>query len=871
MNGSRTTDSRSQVAEPRRPTGPMGAQQLLERPSSGPPLARYLPQVLVATFLVAVCPLLVVWALEAAGAFHSALVSIPLGIALSLGAAYVGGAFWRSRDGSGDLLFGELMLWGWLRRVWLERKLANAVNLLDGLDANGELSTDRRKDLLTRMVTALEGRDPYTHGHSRRVARYAAMIAKRMGLPRADVAKVRTAAALHDAGKVATPKAILHKPERLTDAEFEVIKLHPVDGAAMVSALGDAELTAMVLHHHERLDGTGYPSRLAGNDIPLGARIISVADTFDAITSSRPYRLASPHKKAIDVLAREAGSQLDPAAVRAFGRYYSGRRPLRLWAAFSNLPEQLPSWLSGGANAVGTASLARVMAASALASAVGAAAVSAPLIGHSSPSPHSAEVAALTAGTPRRGAQNAASNPAYGGTFTSSSPGSGGGAAGGGPRAGGGSSAPGTGSGGGAPSDKNSSAPGNAAAGGGSGSSGGFGSSPSGGNADSGSSGSGGGSGGDTNGGAPSASVNPDGGGSGGHSGSPGSSPAGGASGPAPGSSGGQGPQSGAGSGVGDGSGGSPSSGAGNGSSSGGGSSQGGSGQQGGSPGGTDSGDGGSAQQGSGSGDGGSSGNGPGQQSGSGSSGNGGGSGNGGSPPLAQQSIIFTSSPVAPVLFGSTYTPAATGGASGNPVVFSIDPSSGADVCFFGSGQVSFAAGGNCVLDANQAGNSEYEAAAQQQQTVTVGYTQAITAHVGALTVASGQSVLVGPGALIGGSATVQAGGALDVEGGTITGPVNSNGATAIRICNSRITGPTTITGTTGLVVVGDNDAGASCLGNTITGPAQVTGGSGGVVFDDNTVTGALTITGNTGTLPPPHTGTVEAVGNAAGSSDIQP
>ncbi len=187
----------------------------------------------------------------------------------------------------------------------------------------------------------METRDPYLHGHSRRVARYAWMIAQQMKLPHGEVAKIRTAAALHDVGKSKTPKAILHKPGRLTDEEYGVIKLHPGEGAEMVAVLGDPELEAMVRHHHERLDGSGYPDGLAGEAIPLGARIISVADTFDAITSARPYRAASPHKRAIDILRDDAGSRLDPAAVKAFCDDYSGRRPLALWAIVCGLPDRL--------------------------------------------------------------------------------------------------------------------------------------------------------------------------------------------------------------------------------------------------------------------------------------------------------------------------------------------------------------------------------------------------------------------------------------------------------------------------------------------------------------------------------------------------
>lgn len=123
----------------------------------------------------------------------------------------------------------------------------------------------------------------------------------------------------------------------------------------MAAALRDAQLTSIVRHHHERLDGTGYPSGLSGDAIPLGARIIAVADTFDAITSARPYRPARSHKKAIDILKFEAGVQLDPRVVRAFCGLYSGRRPLALWASMTSLPAQVFSWIGGGVAGVATA------------------------------------------------------------------------------------------------------------------------------------------------------------------------------------------------------------------------------------------------------------------------------------------------------------------------------------------------------------------------------------------------------------------------------------------------------------------------------------------------------------------------------------
>ena len=147
----------------------------------------------------------------------------------------------------------------------------------------------------------------------------------------------------------------------------------------MVASLGDDELTAMVRHHHERFDGTGYPNGLAGEAIPIGARVIAVADTFDAVTSTRPYRPAHAHKKAIDILTAEAGAQLDPDAVRAFLSCYAGRRSLALWTFLTNGPPRLASWLGGGLSPASAASAAGVVATAAATAVVGGGAL-APLV-----------------------------------------------------------------------------------------------------------------------------------------------------------------------------------------------------------------------------------------------------------------------------------------------------------------------------------------------------------------------------------------------------------------------------------------------------------------------------------------------------------
>ena len=304
-------------------------------------LERWLPLAIVATACVVILPALAVWVIVPPGEVALLAVSVPLGMLLSVLAANLGTALWKRTPGSRDIVFADLMLWGWLRRSRTERRLAHAETLL------GDGAQNVSVEALTELSALLEARDGYTYGHSQRVTRHAERIARAMGLPDADVARVRTAAALHDVGKLHTPRVILNKPGRLTNEEFAVIRRHPGDGAAMASGIGDPMIIAMIRHHHERLDGAGYPAGLAGNAIPLGARIIAVADTFDAMTSHRAYRRASSHKRALDVLRREAGKQLDADAVAGFLGYYRGLRTVA-WSAFATAaPQRFFAWLGG--------------------------------------------------------------------------------------------------------------------------------------------------------------------------------------------------------------------------------------------------------------------------------------------------------------------------------------------------------------------------------------------------------------------------------------------------------------------------------------------------------------------------------------------
>lgn len=200
--------------------------------------------------------------------------------------------------------------------------------LIDLGPASGLAPRSQAREL-ARIAAELETRVPGSAGHSRRVGIYAAGTAKRMGLAPAQVARVRRAAELHDIGKVETPAEIVNKPGPLSVEEYAVVRRHADLGGWIVAGLGDPELAAVVRHHHERFDGDGYPDGLAGEEIPLGARIVAVADTFDAVASTRPYRPARRAHEALDLLDAEAGGQLDPEVVDAFRRYYSRFAGLR--------------------------------------------------------------------------------------------------------------------------------------------------------------------------------------------------------------------------------------------------------------------------------------------------------------------------------------------------------------------------------------------------------------------------------------------------------------------------------------------------------------------------------------------------------------
>jgi len=178
-----------------------------------------------------------------------------------------------------------------------------------------------RERLLTEktvrsFIRGIEVRDSYTRGHSERVAYFSKRIAEEMGLPKSEVDAVYTAALLHDVGKIGIPDSILLKPSRLTKEEYEIIKLHPILSYELLRNIDPISASLPgIKYHHERWDGSGYPEGLKGKDIPLQARILAVADSFDAMTSDRIYRKGLDKKKAIEELRSTAGKLYDPEVV----------------------------------------------------------------------------------------------------------------------------------------------------------------------------------------------------------------------------------------------------------------------------------------------------------------------------------------------------------------------------------------------------------------------------------------------------------------------------------------------------------------------------------------------------------------------------
>jgi putative nucleotidyltransferase with HDIG domain len=179
------------------------------------------------------------------------------------------------------------------------------------------------KDLFLSTVRALahavDAKSPWTRGHSERVTEYAVALGKEVDLPEKELERLELAGLLHDIGKIGTYDVVLDKPEKLTDEEFELVKKHPAKGEEILLHIKQMrDILPAIRHHHEKVDGTGYPDGLKGDEIPLHAKILCIADSYDSMTADRPYRPAPGKEYAISELNKYAGSQFDSTLAKAF-------------------------------------------------------------------------------------------------------------------------------------------------------------------------------------------------------------------------------------------------------------------------------------------------------------------------------------------------------------------------------------------------------------------------------------------------------------------------------------------------------------------------------------------------------------------------
>ncbi len=195
--------------------------------------------------------------------------------------------------------------------------LIRVKSLLRTKHLNEDLESAR--NVIYTLALAIEASDPYTRGHSERVSEYGVRLAKRLNLSREQQDVIRNAGILHDIGKIGISETLLQKPGPLSSRELIAVQDHPAIGEKIVRPLRSANLLLTVIRHHqERYDGKGYPDHLLGNEIPVGARVVSVVDAYDAMTSPRPYRPPMSKRQALSTLEREAGKQWDPGIVTEF-------------------------------------------------------------------------------------------------------------------------------------------------------------------------------------------------------------------------------------------------------------------------------------------------------------------------------------------------------------------------------------------------------------------------------------------------------------------------------------------------------------------------------------------------------------------------
>jgi response regulator RpfG family c-di-GMP phosphodiesterase len=251
------------------------------------------------------------------------------------GFATIDGAVQAIKDGASDYLIKPFRI-GTIQTT-VEKALQHRALLIE----NRRLQ-ENSLNVLRTMVNVLEQRDSYTAGHSRRVTEVAIAIAMRAGVAAEELKTLRLAGIIHDVGKIGIEDTILRKPGRLTQEEFSAIRTHPERGVQIIEPLDFLRGTLpIVRHHHEYFDGRGYPAGLRGEEIPLGSRIIAIADTYDAITSSRAYRTARRSDEALAEIERCARTQFDPEFVALFAEICRSAGPGEPFACAGALPAPL--------------------------------------------------------------------------------------------------------------------------------------------------------------------------------------------------------------------------------------------------------------------------------------------------------------------------------------------------------------------------------------------------------------------------------------------------------------------------------------------------------------------------------------------------
>jgi HD-GYP domain-containing protein (c-di-GMP phosphodiesterase class II) len=227
---------------------------------------------------------------------------------------------------SHDHLKGLMVLFDGKEREDMDSQNFHLVTAIAGQAAVAMENASLYEDLemsyfstVKALARAIEVKDPYTYGHSERVTQYAMVIARKLGLEEWEMRSIKYASALHDIGKLGISPHILNKPGMLTEEEFIHVKTHPQMGDSIIEPVSFLrEPRVIMLHHHERYDGKGYPDGLKGEEIPLGARILAVADSFEAMLSDRPYRKALSLAEALKEIKVNSGTQFDPEIVKAF-------------------------------------------------------------------------------------------------------------------------------------------------------------------------------------------------------------------------------------------------------------------------------------------------------------------------------------------------------------------------------------------------------------------------------------------------------------------------------------------------------------------------------------------------------------------------